>query len=500
MPAFKSVFSVLCLIATLTGNAIAQEGLPPAIYAKDRNISYYDATTRESSDAIQASQCRLDIIHPTNRPGFATVVWFHSGGLTAGRRSFPRLQGQEIALVAVGYRFANQGEFPSFLEDAAAATAWVLTNIEKYGGDPTKVFVGGASAGGYLAAMVGMDPRWLAQYGESNANLAGLLLLTGQMTTHFTVKKMRGDTGPDLRPLIDEFAPIYHASNALPPICLITGDRLIEFKNRVEENQLLATVLRNLNHPWVEFHEMGGLDHATVSEAAGIVFRRFIKDVIRKIDTQKPIPELPLVLRDDFSAPRAKASEATPWLRLSGRTPEFSDGEGQRPASLHLDNASVTRTLNQVIHESFVAEVKMRHTAYQRIQWFGLFNESLSHGYIVTWDSSRPDMGTSEGRVALCKVSNAQFNASVFTPKLDWKTIGKAVRAIRPNGDAGQLAVTGPAADLQLLWSKETGQLELRMEGEIIIQTVDQDFSEFSQIVLSGNSTGIFEEVVVWGE
>jgi hypothetical protein len=43
--------------------------------------------------------------------------------------------------------------------------------------------------------------------------------------------------------------PLYHCASNLPPICLITGDRAIEFKCRVEENELLAASLRALGTP-----------------------------------------------------------------------------------------------------------------------------------------------------------------------------------------------------------------------------------------------------------
>lgn len=128
--------------------------------------------------------------------------------------------------------------------------------------------------------MIGMDPRWLAAQGVSNLQLAGLVPISGQMTTHFHVKKLLGDTGPQYRPLIDGYAPMYYCSSNLPPICLILGDRNIEFKSRVEENEFMAISLKNCGHPHVEFYEMGGLDHGTVGEGGMVVMRKFIDSVL----------------------------------------------------------------------------------------------------------------------------------------------------------------------------------------------------------------------------
>jgi acetyl esterase/lipase len=221
-------------------------------------------------------RCHLDLRVPKGQEGFATLVWFHGGGLTGGKRDFPEFTDKNVALVSAGYRLSPQVPFPGFIEDAAAATAWVLKNIASYGGDPAKVFVGGHSAGGYLASMVGMDPRWLAAHGLSHRAIAGIIPVSGQATTHFHVKELRGDKRNSLIPVIDEFAPLYYVSPDLPAVCLILGDRRIEFKSRVEENELLAVTLRNLGHPAVEFHELKDLDHGTVTKGAAEIMPKFI--------------------------------------------------------------------------------------------------------------------------------------------------------------------------------------------------------------------------------
>lgn len=279
------LIGIWCLLSGSV--ASAEEAAAKLEYGIENNIGYYDSAALARADQYQKEQGKLDIYYPKDTKGFATVVWFHGGGLTGGSRYFPNLKDQGIALVAASYRLSPKVKPPAYLEDSAAAVAWTLRNIARYGGDPNKVFVAGHSAGAYLVSMIAMDPKWLGAHKLSNRSLAGIVAVSGQMTTHFTVKKQRGDTGPELRPIIDEYAPLYHAANEFSPICLIVGGRDIEFKSRVEENELMAVTLRNLGHKNVEFYEMAGLDHGTVEQGAVIVMRGFIQRTLQANDKAK---------------------------------------------------------------------------------------------------------------------------------------------------------------------------------------------------------------------
>ena len=64
-------------------------------------------------------RCRLDVYYPEDTKDFATVVWFHGGGLKGGNRSVPKaLQEQGLAVVAVDYRLHPKVQSPAYIEDA----------------------------------------------------------------------------------------------------------------------------------------------------------------------------------------------------------------------------------------------------------------------------------------------------------------------------------------------------------------------------------------------
>ena len=277
-------------LALLACSAVRAQAAPPApteiVYTSENDLPYYSGESLAHADDYQRARCRLDLYLPENRPGFATVIWFHGGNFTRGQRSVPvLLKDRGFAVVAVGYRLAPPGKFPCFLEDAAAATAWVLRSIAARGGDPKKVFVCGHSAGGYLAMLLRLDDRWLEAQGASRRQLAGIISISAQMTAHPQVRKLRGDPSPALRPVIDEFAPLHYAAAAdLPPICLVVGDRALDIPSRAEENALMAAALRNLGHQQVVYQEMGGLPHGDVdgggvNDGGQLIAREFVAAV-----------------------------------------------------------------------------------------------------------------------------------------------------------------------------------------------------------------------------
>jgi len=222
------------------------------------------------------NRCELDLYVPARKKQFPTVVWFHGGGISTGQRSIPlALRNRGIAVAAANYRLSPRVEAPSYLEDAAAAVAWVFENIASYGGSPDAVFVSGHSAGGYLASMVALDKRWLAAHDIDADRLAGAIPFSGHTITHFTVRKERGIPGS--QPVVDEWAPLYHVRGDAPPLLAITGDRDLELMGRYEENAYFVRMMENAGHGASELRELGGFDHGGMPEPAFPLLLDFVR-------------------------------------------------------------------------------------------------------------------------------------------------------------------------------------------------------------------------------
>lgn len=228
-------------------------------YATQLNIPYYDNSVSKS-DAYLKERCVLDVYYPKNSKSFATVIWFHGGGLTSGEKELPEaLKNQGIAVISVNYRLGPKVVAPKYIEDAAAATAWVFKNINTFGGDASLIFVSGHSAGGYLATMIGLDKKWLNAQGIDANKIAGLIPFSGQAITHFLVRKERGI--PETQPVIDEYAPLFHVRADAPPLLLITGDRELELLGRYEENAYLMRMMKIAGNKNTKLYELDGFGH-----------------------------------------------------------------------------------------------------------------------------------------------------------------------------------------------------------------------------------------------
>ena len=112
------------------------------------------------------------------------VVFFYGGSWSNGDRGDYRFVGealatQGIAVVVADYRLSPEVRYPVFLQDSALATRWAFDNAQKFGADPSRIFVMGHSAGAYNAAMLALDKRWLGAVGSSPAKLAGWIGLAG---------------------------------------------------------------------------------------------------------------------------------------------------------------------------------------------------------------------------------------------------------------------------------------------------------------------------------
>ncbi|MDB4338844.1 alpha/beta hydrolase [bacterium] len=265
---------ILAAVCCISQPQASAETPQPAVYQTLNDQSY-------RNDTNLADACQLDLYYPTNRENYATVIWFHGGGLTSGKRSIPTaLKNQGIAVATVDYRLCPKVTVRECLDDAAASVAWVFQQIEKYGGSKNRIFLSGHSAGGYLTSMIGLDKSLLSNYKIDADDIAGLIPYSGHTITHFTARKELGLT--KTKPLINDLAPLYHVRPSAAPILFITGDRELEMLGRYEENAYMWRMMQAVGHPDAKLYELDGYNHGKMAIPAHPLLLRFIERVLKE--------------------------------------------------------------------------------------------------------------------------------------------------------------------------------------------------------------------------
>ncbi|UOF92012.1 alpha/beta hydrolase [Fodinisporobacter ferrooxydans] len=107
----------------------------------------------------------IRIYIPDGKNSFPLLLWFHGGGWVWGNLETADEACRVIAnkanciVVSVDYRLAPEHTFPIAIEEAYAAIKWAYENASEVHGDPSRIAVGGDSAGGNLAAVASMMAR-----------------------------------------------------------------------------------------------------------------------------------------------------------------------------------------------------------------------------------------------------------------------------------------------------------------------------------------------------
>jgi acetyl esterase/lipase len=133
---------------------------------------------------------RLDFFLPQGTD-WPVLIFIHGGGLNSGDKRL-RVCGsdvygnigrfyaaQGVGVAVINYRLQPRVNWRAQVEDVAHAIAWVSSHVGIYGGNGSRLFVGGHSAGAHLAARVALDPTPLARLGLSPASLSGAILVSG---------------------------------------------------------------------------------------------------------------------------------------------------------------------------------------------------------------------------------------------------------------------------------------------------------------------------------
>jgi acetyl esterase/lipase len=269
---FTALASLICLCLAALG------------FSRASPLSLFDAIgPRDAGGRLAARDLvygegprqRLDVYAPAvPREPAPVLVFFYGGSWESGAKDDYAFVGQALAAqgfvtVLPDYRLYPQARFPDFLQDGAAAIAWVRDNIAAYGGDPRRIVLAGHSAGAYNAVMLGLDPRYLTAAGVDPKVIRAVAGLSGPydflpLDTDTTIKVF------GQAPNLAETQPATFVGPLSPPAFLATGDADKTVKPR--HTASLAARLRAANVP-VQERVYRKLDHHDTLLALSVTFR-----------------------------------------------------------------------------------------------------------------------------------------------------------------------------------------------------------------------------------
>lgn len=231
----------------------------------------YPAVEFASIDGFRPLQLDLYCPEPSDRPAPA-IVYLHGGGWTVGtRRRFgrsfrswsptplARLAADGFVVATVDYRLSGEAIFPAQLDDALAAVRWVRTHAAELGVDPDRIMAWGESAGGHLAALVGLRGRR-----DTGDDVCGVIDWYGPMDLRqahdpdsFDVKALGGTAADQPERAVDA-SPILHVHPAAPPFLIWhgTADTLVS----ISHGEQMAAALEAAGVP-VDFVAVEGAEH-----------------------------------------------------------------------------------------------------------------------------------------------------------------------------------------------------------------------------------------------
>jgi acetyl esterase/lipase len=225
---------------------------------------------------------KLDLYLPAKTDGSKLIVWVHGGAWRKGSKdsvSIEPLVKKGYAIASIDYRLTPVAPFPANVHDIKAAIRFLRAHAKDWGYDKDAFIVSGSSAGGHLAALVGVSNGQkylegnLGDYLNESSDIAAIVDFYGasnlttilkQSTPHGlsvrvpALDLLLGGQPEDVTEIAKLASPVFHVDAADPPLLLFHGDQ--DPQMPVNQAHELHGVYKAMNLP-VELEIIYGSGH-----------------------------------------------------------------------------------------------------------------------------------------------------------------------------------------------------------------------------------------------
>ena len=186
---------------------------------------------------VDGQSLKLDLFVPEDSEAKPPLlVWIHGGGWTKGSKSqfntiFLRLTAEGYATASIDYRLEGLNSHPKQIHDCKGAIRWLRSQAEEYGYDATRIAVGGGSAGGHLALLLGLSSNVEELEGDIGGNLDqssqvhAIVDLYGPSALELFAEEQARFAHNKTPELLRSASPLTYLDGDDPPVIIFYGDQ-----------------------------------------------------------------------------------------------------------------------------------------------------------------------------------------------------------------------------------------------------------------------------------
>jgi dipeptidyl aminopeptidase/acylaminoacyl peptidase len=196
--------------------------------SRTKNVTYRQSKTGTKNQLNIFTAKKTNDLKPV-------LIYIHGGSWHSGKKSLYNFLGNRFArkgivTVTIDYPLSPEATYHEMAKAAAQSVKWVKAHIEKYNGDPQKIFISGHSAGGHLAALIGIEDQYFNAEMIPNPIKGIILIDAAGLDMHGYLKESKFEKGHSyLKTFTNdpvtwkEATPLYHLHPAMPPMLIYRG-------------------------------------------------------------------------------------------------------------------------------------------------------------------------------------------------------------------------------------------------------------------------------------